>query len=135
MPRVNSFSIPAGNPERSIQFYEHVFGWRFEVLLEFEGPGGERMRTWRIDTKQGEEPGIDGWMGPREFAEQPIGVAMNVPSVDEFIGKVTEGGGTIVVGKCGLPGHGWFAVCKDPDGNTFVIFQADAAATLGKGGL
>lgn len=33
-----------------------------------------------------------------------------------------------LVGKVGLPGVAWFAVCQDSEGNTFAIFQPDPAA-------
>jgi predicted enzyme related to lactoylglutathione lyase len=71
----------------------------------------------------------------REFAGQPIGVAIEVSSVDGFVARVAENGGAILAGKGALPGAGWFAVCQDPDGNTFVIFQPEASASLEKGRL
>lgn len=35
MSRVIHFEIPADDPERSISFYEKVFGWRIE---KWDGP-------------------------------------------------------------------------------------------------
>jgi predicted enzyme related to lactoylglutathione lyase len=30
--------------------------------------------------------------------------------------------------KSPVPGHGWFAACKDSEGNEFHLWQADSAA-------
>ena len=40
---------------------------------------------------------------------------------------VEKYGGKVLVGKVGLPGVAWFAVCQDSEGNTFAIFQPDPA--------
>jgi predicted enzyme related to lactoylglutathione lyase len=43
MNRPVHFEIPAEKPERAIQFYEKVFGWKFE---RWNGP----MEYWNIST-------------------------------------------------------------------------------------
>ena len=43
MPRPVHFEIPAENPERAMQFYSTVFGWKFS---KWEGP----MDYWMITT-------------------------------------------------------------------------------------
>jgi len=43
MNRPIHFEIPAEKPERAIQFYEKVFGWKFE---RWNGP----MEYWNIST-------------------------------------------------------------------------------------
>lgn len=45
MPRVKHFAIPAGVPERAINFYQEVFGWQFEVGWEYDTPQG-REKYW-----------------------------------------------------------------------------------------
>ncbi|MGZ7136310.1 MAG: VOC family protein, partial [Methanobacterium sp.] len=35
MPRVVHFEIPADDPERAIEFYKNVFGWKID---KWEGP-------------------------------------------------------------------------------------------------
>jgi len=30
--------------------------------------------------------------------------------------------------KAPVPGHGWFAVCKDTEGNPFHLWQSDSSA-------
>jgi len=53
MPRPVHFEIPAENPQRAIDFYTKVFGWKFS---KWDGP----MDYWIISTGQAPEPGIDG---------------------------------------------------------------------------
>ena len=59
MSRVVHFEIPADDPERAINFYEKVFGWRFE---KWEGP----IEYWLVKTGPEDQPGIDGGLTRRE---------------------------------------------------------------------
>lgn len=52
MGRVMHFEIQAEKPERAIQFYTGVFGWKITRW------GGDEY--WLITTGRKEEPGIDG---------------------------------------------------------------------------
>ena len=119
MPRVVHFDIDAGNPEQLIGFYGKIFGWKFN---KWDGP----MDYWLISTGQ-EEGGIDGGLGRRG----PESMKMNtigVPSVDEYVARVTESGGTIIMPKMAIPGIGWFAVFKDPEDNLFGLMENDPEA-------
>ena len=72
MPRPIHFEIPAENPERAMQFYSTVFGWKFN---KWEGP----MDYWIISTGQPGEPGIDGGLMPRRDPNQPcVNMAVSV---------------------------------------------------------
>jgi len=51
-----------------------------------------------------------------------------VPSVDEYLKKITDKRGTIALPKMPIPGIGWLACAKDTEGNNFGIMQADANA-------
>ena len=128
MPRISSFMIPADDLDRAVRFYREVFAWRFEAG---QVPGGSRY--WNAQTGESAEPGIDGVVLPREFPGQPIGVSLEVASVDEYVGRVARNGGKILVGKAAIPGVCWFAVCQDPEGNTFILMQPDESARLSAG--
>lgn len=126
MPRVTHFEISADDPERAIQFYKNIFGWE---IKKWEGP----MDYWLITTGK-DEPGIDGAIMKRE---QPLtgkdGIiayicTINVESVDEYVQKVTANKGQIITPKAPVPGVGWFAQCKDTEGNIFGLMQEDPAA-------
>ena len=115
MPRVVHFEIYGDNPEKLIKFYEKVFGWKFEKW----GP----LDYWIIMT--GEGPGIDGGLGK----EKSPGInTIDVPDVDEYLKKIERDGGTVVTPKTTLPGIGYLAYFKDPEGNVFGIMKDDPAA-------
>jgi predicted enzyme related to lactoylglutathione lyase len=51
-----------------------------------------------------------------------------VASVDESLQDIEKAGGVCVLPKMAVPGVGWMAYCKDPDGHIFGIMQPDSAA-------
>jgi len=121
MHRVVHFDISAEKPEQLTSFYETVFDWKF---VKWDGP----MEYWLIMTGNEDAPGIDGGLSRRE-AEKPSTVnTIAVPSIDEFAAKVREHGGTIVVPKRAIPGVGWTASFRDPEGNLFGMMQEDSNA-------
>jgi predicted enzyme related to lactoylglutathione lyase len=121
MPRPVHFEIPAENPERAMQFYSSIFGWKFN---KWDGP----MDYWVISTGQPGEPGIDGGLMPRRDPNQPCVNTVAVANVDESLKAVAGAGGVCVVPKMAVPGVGWLAYCKDTEGHIFGIMQRDAAA-------
>jgi len=120
MPRVVHFEMDAVNPEQLTKFYEKVFSWRFE---KWPGP----MDYWMIMTGEN-EPGIDGGLVRR--TETPLQAinTISVPSIDEYLKKIKDNGGTIVEPKRAIPGVGWHAYFKDPEGNSFGVLEEDQTA-------
>ena len=121
MPRVIHFEIPAEDPERAVHFYENVFGWKIE---KWDGP----TDYWLVATGEDKEPGINGAITRREGGFQTLVNTLDVPSVDDFITKVTAGGGSVLMSKMVVPGVGYLAYCKDPEGNMFGMMQNDPNA-------
>ncbi len=123
MPRVVHFEVYADDMERATKFYGDVFGW---TVTKIDLEGGNAY--WLIDT--GEEPteGINGGMMPRPSPEAINTVVLDVPSVDEYVEKITGGGGSILVPKFAVPGVGYAAYFKDTEGNPFGIFEDNNAA-------
>lgn len=121
MLRVTHFELPADDPEKLVEFYKEVFGW---TIQKWDGP----MDYWLVTTGPEDQEGIDGGIARR--GEESVGVvnSIDVPSVDEFLGKITGAGGTVVAPKMAVPGVGWMAYCKDTEGNTFCIMQEDTSA-------
>jgi predicted enzyme related to lactoylglutathione lyase len=117
MPRVIHFELETTNPEQTIAFYESVFGWQFRKL---EGIGEE---YWLITTGSGDEPGINGgMMHGREEIMRTINT-IDVPSLDEYLGKVEAAGGKVLTPKMTIPNVGQFAYCADPQGIQFGVIQ------------
>ena len=121
MPRVVHFEIDAENPERAIRFYEKVFDWKIE---KWKGP----IEYWLIMTGKQDEPGIDGGLARRTEDETSTVNTIDVPSIDEYIKKVENNGGSIIRPKMAVPGVGWMAYFKDPEGNIFGMMQSDPTA-------
>ncbi len=126
MPRVIHFEIHADDPERAIRFYGTLLGWHF---TKWEGP----MDYWLIKTGAKEQPGIDGGMirrHPGSSGDKVIAFVctVDVPILDEYVLGVTAHGGSIALAKMPIPGVGWLAYAKDPEGNIFGMMQPDPAA-------
>jgi predicted enzyme related to lactoylglutathione lyase len=123
MPRVVHFELPAGDPERAVAFYSQVFGWRVQKW-------GDSEPYWLLTTGADDQPGINGGVFKPKGADPRLGAVntIEVEDVDAYIGRVTAGGGEIVVPKMAVPGIGWLVYCKDTEGVIFGMMQTDAAA-------
>jgi uncharacterized protein len=121
MPRPIHFDLTAENPDRAMNFYKEIFGWKFE---KWDGP----MEYWMITTGDGNEPGINGGLSKKGQQNMPNMNTIGVSSVDKFSTMVQEKGGKILMPKTVIPGVGWFATCQDTEGNTFGIIEENRDA-------
>ncbi len=121
MSRVIHFEIPADDPERSIKFYESVFGWTIE---KWDGP----IEYWLIMTGDENEPGIDGALARREDPETRVENTIDVKDLDQTLLEVEANGGKIIRPRMAVPGVGWMAYFKDTEGNTFGLMESDETA-------
>ena len=117
------FEIPADNVQRLTEFYSKLFGWKIEKMpgpTEYYG-----VETVPVNEK-GElaRPGANGGIMKRQSAEHKPVNYIAVESVDEYIKKIGELGGRVIVPKMEVPGIGWWALALDPDGNQFAILQS-----------
>ncbi|NOT41095.1 MAG: VOC family protein [Alphaproteobacteria bacterium] len=127
MPRVAHFEIHASEPAKLAAYYRELFGWRMQHLPHID--------YWMIDTSEGAEPGINGGLlqrrGPKPADGQAVNAFMctvSVASVDTHLAKAIALGGTEASPKMAIPGVGWVAYAKDPDGNIFGLHQEDRNA-------
>lgn len=129
MSRAVHFEIHASDPPALIGFYTDLFGWTFN-----KWSGGD---YWLIHTGPDEQPGINGALLPRRGPPPGEGAPMNafvitidVDDIDAILAKAeaTGAGAVVCVPKMAVPGIGWLAYLRDPDGNVFGIMQADANA-------
>jgi predicted enzyme related to lactoylglutathione lyase len=130
MNRIIHFEIHAKDQDKLQRFYSDVFGWKITDL----GPqmGGYRMIQTGSDAAGGKWPGIDGGMNPRRGELPADGQPLNayvctigVDDIDAYITKVKAAGGTMATDKMEVPGVGWLAYCKDPEGNLFGMIQTN----------
>ena len=107
------FELPAENAGRAKEFWKSLFGWKFR---EWTGPVEYHML-------EGIEPG--GAIYPSEDqAGAGLIVYFGTSDIDASITKARELGGS-ADDKQPIPTIGWFARCRDTEGNEFSLFQAD----------
>jgi len=122
MSRVVHFEIPADNPERIAEFYNKVLGWDIQ---KWEGP----VDYWLISTGKDSEPGIHGGIArKKDRPASGVLVTAQVDSVDDSLKKIVNDGGSIVVPKRAIPGVGYQAHFRDPEGNVIGIMENDPSA-------
>jgi uncharacterized protein len=108
--------IPAEDMERAQRFWSGVFGWEFGPSMspEFEYRMARIGESSGAALMQAEERGHANYY-------------LDVADIDAAIAKVGELGGEAGE-KTSVPTHGWFAACKDSEGNAFHLWQGDASA-------
>jgi uncharacterized protein len=65
VPRVIHFEIPADDPERAVNFYKKVFGWKIDEY------GVGDMNYWLVTTGNYKEPGINGAIAEKDESHPP----------------------------------------------------------------
>ena len=117
------FEIHASEPQRLIDFYAGLFGWKFTQFGE--------MPYWAIDTGEGaigvNAPGrgINGGLTQRQGPAPERGAAVNGcnvvvgvdGSVDALFQKGLDLGGTEALALADMEGIGRVGYLLDPDGN------------------
>ena len=99
------YEIPAGDPAKAQEFWGSLFGWQFQ---EFPGaPGGYGA--------DGDKRGTRTYFGVDDINAESARVA-------ELGGEAGE--------ATPVPSMGWFAICKDPEGNEFGLWQTDPDASM-----
>jgi predicted enzyme related to lactoylglutathione lyase len=123
MNRVIHFEIQADDVERARRFYQTILGWKINQVMTKEQGG---MDYWMIET--GEGPGINGGLYQRSQSEDEklylYDCTIQVEDLDKTVESVKMNGGVITREKSMIPGVGWFAGAKDPEGNRFGLMQA-----------
>ena len=107
----------AEDADRAQRFWNGLFGWEF-------GDSGMPEMDYRM-AQITESAGAAIYPGPDKVGH-PI-VYHSVDDIDASIAKVKELGGS-AGDKTPVPTHGWFAACKDTEGNSFSLWQADSSA-------
>jgi len=121
MPRVVHFEIPADDPERAVAFFRETFGWRIE---KWDGP----MDYWMVATGDEGDAGINGGIARRSEMNPSMVNMIDVPDLDAYMLRVVEHGGEIIAPRTAVPGVGWMAYFRDPEGNIHGMMQDDPGA-------
>ena len=118
------FEIQADDPKRAVNFYSHIFGWKF-----FEVPGLP-VAYYRIETG-GSRGGLlqrPAKTPPPQCGTNAFVCSVEVESFDATAKKIGEVGGIVAMPKFAVPNTCWQGYFVDGEGNTFGIFQVDAKA-------
>jgi uncharacterized protein len=112
--------IPAGaDTLRAQAFWGALFDWQF---TEVPGSPAEYFHT-RINEEQGVA------VSSIEPDRRGIRPYFEVDDIDASIVRITELRGEVYE-KMAVPGSGWFALCRDPHGNQFGLWQTDRSAQV-----
>ena len=127
MAKVIHFEIHASDPPALISFYSALFGWEFRRWGD--------MSYWLIQTEKEPSGGIGGGLVLRKGSPPPSGAPVSgyictiqVAALDDVVAQAQKLGGTVALPRAPIPGVGWLAYIKDPDGNIFGLMQTDPAA-------
>ena len=105
--------FPALDPRASARFYGDLFGWKIEVAEEYNypmylppsGPGG-------------------GFVQVETMPEGGPLVHVGADDIDATLARVQELGGSVDTPKTEIPGVGWFAIFRAPDGGRAALFTS-----------
>jgi uncharacterized protein len=109
--------IPAGDTARAREFWGSLFGWQWQT---FEGPTEYHM-TRLSETSGG------AIYAPDTPDKRGARVYFDVDDINAGAARVKELGGEANE-PAPVPSMGWFAVCKDTEGNDFGLWQNDPSA-------
>ena len=119
------FEIPAKNAANLEKFYSQLFDWKI-IHSPVEG-----MDYWIIQTVPTDEngmlqrPGVNGGLYEKQPGQEGMNAVnyITVENIDEYIKKVTDLGGKILMPKQEVPTVGFIALAIDPDDNQFGLLQ------------
>ena len=119
MNTISYFEIQSSQPERDIEFYKIVFGWKFS-RVELSP-----IEYYRIETNT-----IRGGLLKRPVKIPPPGHGTNafvcsfeVENFDKTCALILENGGSVAMAKFQIPNVCWQGYFLDPDNNTFGILE------------
>ena len=139
------FEIHASEPQRLIDFYSELLGWRFQSY------GGGDQAYWVIDTGEGSISnvagraglGINGGLVPRRGPRPELGapvtgcnIVVGVDDVDLLMRRGIELGATEALPAMDWPGIGRGGYLLDPDNNVFGLISpvlSDGRVAMGAG--
>ena len=118
--KVVHVEFPAQDIERGKKFWEGVGGWS----LNDAGMPGIQYLMFQEGDQGGAVFSMEGTSGTTVY--------FGSDDIDADLAKVRERGGDADE-KQPIPTVGWFARCKDSEGNEFSLFQSDESVPVPEG--
>jgi uncharacterized protein len=107
------------DPEAAVAFYSGLFGWEFEDVMPPGAPAKYFLARLR-----GRAVAAVGSIPESAPPTATWDTYIWVDSADEAASKVRAAGGGVVKEPFDVPGAGRMAVCIDPEGAVFCVWQA-----------
>jgi uncharacterized protein len=107
------------DPEAAVSFYSGLFGWQFRDAM----PPGSPGKYFIAQIRGGDVAGVGSI--PEEAPPQAMWNSyIWVESADEAASKVRDAGGGVMMEPFDVGDAGRMAVCTDPEGAAFCVWQA-----------
>lgn len=113
------FEIGCKDLEKTRAFYSSLLGWEY-------APGAPNMAMIGNLGSYAEKKtdGIGGHLiALGHPPHQYVTVYAQVPDIEATLARATELGGSMLIPKQEVPGMGWFAWFKDPEGNCIGLWK------------
>jgi uncharacterized protein len=107
------------DPEAAVAFYSGLFGWEFEDVMPQAAPAKYFLARLR-----GRAVAAVGSIPESAPPTAMWDTYVWVDSADEAAAKARAAGGGVVKEPFDVPGAGRMAVCTDPEGAVFCVWQA-----------
>ena len=124
MNTVGYFEIQSSNPQREIEFYKNIFGWKF--IKEEVGS----IEYYRIETNSiyGGLLQRPAKVPPPQSGTNAFCVSIQVENFDKTQVLILKNGGQIALPKFAVSERCWQGYFIDADNNIFGIFEVDGNA-------
>src|SRR3954454_19946790 len=107
------------DPEAAVEFYAGLFGWEFAGVMPPGAPG----QYFAARIRGGDVAAVGSI--PEGMPQQATwNTYVWVDSADDGAERAQAAGGQVVMPPFDIPGAGRMAVCTDPEGNAFMLWQA-----------
>ena len=110
-------SIPVNYPQMTLPFYKEAFGWNFSPA--------NQQDYWLMGTDQ-ENLNLEESVLHHNNPE-PVIDTIEVNDLTAAVDKIRSLGGEILVPNIHLPGLGWLAYFRDPEGNILSAMEVDTS--------
>lgn len=122
MNSVVHFEIPADDLKRAESFYSQTFGWKVNLMPEFNYA---MVTTTEVDAQSmPKKPGaINGGMLKRQSPVEKIVITIDVENIDDALAKIETDGGKTVRGKMPVGDMGFAAYFTDTEGNIVGLWE------------
>lgn len=106
---ISHIEIPAPDFTKAIEFYSEVFRWGIELVTV------DHYAFFTIGNT-GKGGAFDASLMP---APEKTGmqIVIDVEDIEQILREIEFRGGDVILGKTEIPGHGFYAIFRDPNQN------------------